>query len=343
MTFGTKITNWYTENKRELPWRETKNVYFIWLSEVLLQQTRVDQGIGYYLRFIEAFPTVRDLANATEEEVLKLWQGLGYYSRARNIHFAAKQIINEFEGNFPNQYSEIIKLKGVGEYTAAAISSICYEEEVAVVDGNVYRVLSRYLEIKTAIDSSEGKKEFKQVANELIKTHQPSVYNQALMELGALICTPKKPNCEQCPLNNSCVGFSNNSFLDFPVKAKKTKQRNRYLNFIIIEDRNKFYIQKREGKGIWQNMYQFPLIETKKEMTEWNEEIKGITTPTVSETIKHILSHQIIYARFWHSKTTSNTFTSNESWSLISLDNIKAKPLPKLIENYIMDENNFDS
>ncbi len=341
MNFGSKITNWYTDNKRDLPWRNTKNVYFIWLSEVLLQQTRVDQGIGYYLRFIEAFPKVSDLANATEEDVLKLWQGLGYYSRARNIHFAAKQIINEFEGKFPNKYLEIIKLKGVGEYTAAAISSICYEEEVAVVDGNVYRVLSRYLEIKTAIDSTEGKKEFKQVANELIKTHQPSTFNQGVMELGALICTPKNPNCEQCPLNNSCLSFSKNTFLNFPVKAKKTKQRNRYLNFILIENREKYYIQKREGKGIWQNMYQFPLIETKKEMTEWNNEIKGISISSVSETIKHILSHQILYAKFWHSKATSNTFTPNESWSLINLENIKAKPLPKLIENYIMNDNNF--
>jgi len=341
MNFGTKITSWYIINKRTLPWRETKNPYFIWLSEVLLQQTRVDQGIGYYLRFVEAFPTVDDLANAKEEEVLKLWQGLGYYSRARNIHFAAKQVINEFKGVFPNKYKDIIKLKGVGEYTAAAVSSICYEEEIAVVDGNVYRVLSRYLEIETAIDTTVGKKEFKSIANELIKTHQPSVFNQGVMELGALICTPKKPKCDVCPINDSCVSFANKTLLSLPVKAKKTKQRNRYFNFIVIENDTKFYIQKREGKGIWQNMYQFPLIETIEEMTEWNEEIKGITTPSASETIKHILSHQIIYARFWHAEINSSHFLPSDKWELLTLEKIKMKPLPKLIENYIMDENNF--
>ena len=335
MNFGTKITNWYLENKRDLPWRRTKNPYFIWLSEVLLQQTRVDQGIGYYNRFVEAFPTVDDLANASEEEVLKLWQGLGYYSRARNIHYAAKQVINEFEGVFPSNYSEIIKLKGVGEYTAAAVSSICFEEEVAVVDGNVYRVLSRYLEIDSPIDSTNGKKEFKQVANELITSHKPSTYNQGVMELGALICTPKKPKCEECPLNNSCAGFAKNTFLNFPVKAKKTKQRNRYFNFIVIEHDGLFYIQKREGKGIWQNMYQFPLIETEKEMTEWNEEIKGITALSVSNTVKHILSHQIIFAKFWSTKVDSHEFVADSSWLLLSLEELKAKPLPKLIENYV--------
>ncbi len=333
MNFGFKIINWYSENKRDLPWRNSSDPYFIWLSEVLLQQTRVDQGIGYYLRFINKFPTVLALANSSEEEVLKLWQGLGYYSRARNLHFAANQVINEFNGEFPTQYKEIIKLKGVGEYTAAAISSICFEESVAVIDGNVFRVLARFLAIDPPIDSTLGKKEFKKIANELIKTHLPSVYNQGIMELGALVCTPKLPDCENCPINNSCISFSQNSFLNYPVKSKKTKQRKRYFNFIIINHFDKYYIQKRVGKDIWQNMYQFPLIETNSEMIEWNKAFENISIDYISETIKHILSHQIIYAKFWFAKTNTLDFKAASNWELLELDELKEKPLPKLIEN----------
>lgn len=335
MIFGNNIINWYEINKRDLPWRLTSDPYKIWLSEVLLQQTRVDQGMGYYNRFVEAYPTVQDLANAKEEQVLKLWQGLGYYSRARNLHFAAQQVVNDFAGVFPSTYKEILNLKGVGDYTASAIASICFGEEVAVVDGNVYRVLSRFLKIETPIDSTEGKKEFKKVAMSLIKGHNPNQFNQGVMELGATICSPKKPQCEECPLNQSCLSFSTNEMLNYPVKVKKIKQRVRYFNYLVIADKEDIYIEQRLGKGIWQNMFQFPLLETDKEMEEWKEEIEGLRLESVSLPVKHILSHQKIFAKFWELRIEDSSFKSLSSWLKIKLEDIESKPIPKLIDNYI--------
>lgn len=336
MTFENKIVEWYKENQRELPWRKTKDPYKIWLSEVLLQQTRVVQGMSYYVKFVEEFPRIEDLASATEERVLNLWQGLGYYSRARNLHFAAKQIINDFNGDFPKTYKTILKLKGVGEYTAAAIASICFEEKEAVVDGNVYRVLSRCFEIATPIDTSKGKKEFKELANALLKDSQPSLFNQGTMELGATVCTPKTPQCSICPLESVCVVAGKSTQLDYPFKSKKVKQKDRYFNYLVIKNKDQFYIEKRVGRGIWENMYQFPLIETFGEKENWNNEVDGLKLIAVSKQLKHVLSHQNIYAKFWELEVRKDKgWIVKNNWNKVSLDDIEHKPLPRLIENYI--------
>lgn len=334
MSFGEQVINWYDKNKRDLPWRKTNDPYKIWLSEVLLQQTRVDQGMGYYIRFIETFPSIIDLANAKEEDVLNLWQGLGYYSRARNLHYAAQQVMNQFSGVFPNHYKSILSLKGVGDYTASAIASISFGEEVAVVDGNVYRVLSRYLMIDTPIDTSKGNKEFKSIATEFISGNDPSRFNQGMMELGATVCSPKKPNCIECPISESCLGFSSGRMLEFPVKSKKLKQKIKYFNYIVIRDNKNVFIEQRKGKGIWQNMYQFPLLETTKEMITFKTSYRGLVLKRESLPVKHILSHQIIYAKFWEC-SVDNTFVPLSSWEQIALENIETKPVPKVIENYI--------
>ncbi|MGY8943774.1 MAG: A/G-specific adenine glycosylase, partial [Flavobacteriales bacterium] len=261
MKFSNTLIYWYLQNNRELPWRKSKNPYFIWLSEIMLQQTRVAQGLAYYLKFTTSFPTVFDLAKADESTVLKMWQGLGYYSRARNLHFSAKQISKELNGVFPSTYEEIIKLKGIGDYTASAISSICFNEPTAVVDGNVYRVLSRYFGINTPTNSTLGIKEFKTLAQTLIDTSQPGTYNQALMDFGALHCKPQNPLCETCPFSDSCVAFEKKLTKELPVKEKKIKVRKRYFNFLVIKtDAHKTILTERKGKGIWQGLYQFPLI-----------------------------------------------------------------------------------
>ena len=232
MNFSKTILNWYAINGRELPWRQTTNPYAIWLSEVIMQQTRIAQGTAYWERFMKRWPNVHELAKATEDEVLREWQGLGYYSRARNLHKAAQQIVSL--GRFPQTYKELKQLKGIGEYTAAAISSISFAEPVAVVDGNVYRVFARYFGIDTPIDSTEGKKVFKAMAQEYLPKEAPAAYNQGLMDFGAIQCTPTSPNCEVCPLINTCFAANNNKVADLPVKAKKTKQRERHFSFIYI-------------------------------------------------------------------------------------------------------------
>ncbi len=220
MIFSKTVIHWYLQNDRDLPWRKTKNPYFIWLSEIILQQTRVAQGMPYYVKFVHSFPTIFHLAKASEATVLKLWQGLGYYSRARNLHFAAKQIVHDLDGHFPNTYKEILKLKGVGDYTASAISSICFNEPHAVVDGNVYRVLARYFNIDIPINSPEGVKKFKGLAQELIDKNQPGVYNQAIMEFGALHCKPQNPLCETCPFSSSCLALQKKAYTNYRLKRK---------------------------------------------------------------------------------------------------------------------------
>jgi len=340
MNFTNQLVLWYLQNKRDLPWRATINPYKIWLSEIILQQTRVDQGMSYYFKFLESFPTINDLANASEEKVLKLWQGLGYYSRARNLHFSAKYIVKELNGEFPKTYSELIKLKGVGDYTASAIASICYNEATAVVDGNVYRVLARYFGISTAINSTKGIKEFKQLAQQLIDVTNPGTHNQAIMEFGARMCKPQNPNCEICPLNNSCVALSRKQIKELPVKEKKLKIKNRYFNYLVIntvDDKTKLI--KRE-KGIWQNLYEFPLVETLHEIDE-NQLIESkkfnnlfnIAPVTIKlfnkELIVHKLSHQHIYTKFWIVNTL-NSSNFEHSW-----DTIEKFPVSTLINNFL--------
>ena len=340
MKFSNTLVYWYLQNNRELPWRKSKNPYFIWLSEIMLQQTRVAQGLSYYLKFTTTFPTVFDLAKADESTVLKMWQGLGYYSRARNLHFSAKQIAEELNGQFPSTYKEIIKLKGIGDYTASAIASICFNEPTAVVDGNVYRVLSRYFGISTAINSTSGIKEFKALAQTLIDESQPGTYNQAIMDFGALHCKPQNPLCETCPFSDSCVAFEKKLTKELPVKEKKIKVRKRYFNFLVIKtDNNKTILSERKGKGIWQGLYQFPLIESdyiinEKEiiaLEEFTSLFPKETTISLfnKKEIVHKLSHQHLYTQFWIVET-KNVENAEISWN-----NIQDFPVPILIANFL--------
>lgn len=340
MKFSNTLIYWYLQNNRELPWRKSKNPYYVWLSEIMLQQTRVAQGMAYYLKFTETFPTVFDLANADESTVLKMWQGLGYYSRARNLHFTAKQVANNLNGVFPSTHKELIKLKGIGDYTASAIASICFDEPNAVVDGNVYRVLSRYFGIKTAINSSAGIKEFKILAQTLLDTSQSGTYNQAIMDFGALHCKPQNPLCETCPFANSCVALEKNLIKELPVKEKKIKVKNRYFNFLVIKTADeKTILSERKGKGIWQGLYQFPLIESetninKDDLMASKEFIKLFPDETTislfnQKVIVHKLSHQHLYTQFWIVETeTSKKATIN--WS-----EIENYPVPVLIANFL--------
>ncbi|MCG1034864.1 A/G-specific adenine glycosylase [Polaribacter sargassicola] len=340
MIFYNTLIFWYLQNSRNLPWRKTKNPYFIWLSEIMLQQTRVAQGLAYYLKFTEAFPTVFDLANADESTVLKMWQGLGYYSRARNLHFSAKLIANELNGEFPSTYKEIIKLKGIGDYTASAIASICFNEATAVVDGNVYRVLSRYYGIKTPINTSAGIKEFKTLAQSLIDKTQPGTFNQAIMDFGAIQCKPQNPLCNTCPFSNSCVALEKQLIKELPVKEKKIKVRKRYFNFLVIKtNKQTTILSERKGKGIWQGLYQFPLIETKnvinkEELISSQEFINLFPEETTislfnQKEIVHKLSHQHLYTQFWIVET------KNLSEATIKWSEIEKYPVPILIANFL--------
>jgi A/G-specific adenine glycosylase len=329
--FSLLITNWYRLNKRELPWRQTSDPYLIWLSEIILQQTRVDQGLSYYLKFAKNYPSINDLANAEEVDLLNDWQGLGYYSRARNLHYSAKLIRDDHNGIFPSDYTEILKLKGVGRYTAAAVASLAFGQNKAVVDGNVYRVLSRVYNISTPIDSTLGIKEFQSLADALIDSRNPGDHNQAIMEIGAIICTPK-PKCDICPLNEICLGRANGKITELPVKGKKTKVRNRYFHFLIFSEKSQVLIEKRDKKGIWQNLYQFPLIETS---ASSNKELESVISNQYkeSEEIIHLLSHQKIHAKFHHFDSIPSKIEHN--WLKIDRTEIQNYPLPRVIDRYL--------
>ncbi|MBP8791692.1 MAG: A/G-specific adenine glycosylase [Lutibacter sp.] len=340
MIFSKRLVTWYLQNKRDLPWRKSQNPYNIWLSEIILQQTRVDQGTAYYLKFVEHFPSVFELANASEEEVLKLWQGLGYYSRARNLHFSAKYIANDLKGVFPSTYNELLQLKGVGDYTASAIASICFNEATAVVDGNVYRVLARYFGIATPINSTAGIKEFKQLAQALLNAQDSGTHNQAIMEFGARMCKPQNPDCRICPLQDSCVALSKNNIKELPVKEKKTKVRNRYFNYLVIETSDGKTLIEKRTKGIWINLYQFPLVESKHEIDElqlvksdvFNSLFSEISTEISlfnTNMVLHKLSHQHIFTKFWIVKMASSE-KMNIDWK-----GIAQYPVPVLIDNFL--------
>lgn len=341
MNFTGIITDWYTKNKRDLPWRKTNKPYNIWLSEIILQQTQIKQGLPYYEVFVKKFPTVKHLALAKEEEVLKLWQGLGYYSRARNMHKTAKFVWNDLNGIFPQDYKSLLTLKGVGEYTASAIASICFNEPKAVVDGNVYRVLSRFFGIDMPINSTEGVKTFKLLAQSLINNDHPGIYNQAIMEFGALQCKPQNPDCSVCPLNSACVALKNNQVKELPVKLKKTKIQIRHFNYLVFISSNRSSVfEKRTGNGIWQNLYQFPLIESLHVLNE-----KDITKHEVFAThvqnnafeislynekpIIHKLTHRHLHTHFWIIET--NQLSKNA----VSLEDILKYPTPQLISNFL--------
>ena len=348
MDFKNKLINWYSIHKRELPWRSTENPYSIWLSEIILQQTQVKQGLPYYNAFVKKYPSVFDLARASEEEILKLWQGLGYYSRARNLHTTAKHIAYDLNGVFPNNYNALLKLKGVGDYTASAIASIAFNEVAAVVDGNVYRVLARYYGIDTPINLTAGIKEFKTLASSLIDEQQPATYNQAIMEFGARQCKPKNPDCTTCPLKDGCVSLQKNLVNVLPIKLKKTKIITKYFNFLVCVDKDKKVLfEKRVGKGIWQNLYQFPLIESKKSLSVNEFHLLNLENTALesnefdyslyNETDKvHKLSHQHLHTKFWIVETAQ---LPKES---ISVTTLNKYPAPVLISDFI-NEFNFKS
>jgi len=334
--FATILIDWYQLHKRDLPWRNTSDPYKIWLSEIMLQQTRVDQGLSYFLKFVDHYPTIVDLANATEQQVLNDWQGLGYYSRARNLHATAIAVATQYEGKFPTTYAEIIQLKGVGAYTAAAIASFAFNEPKAVVDGNVYRVLARYFDTSTPIDSTQGKKEFQQLADELLPHPKNAVYNQAIMEFGALQCVPVNPSCDTCVLNNNCQAYLNKTVNQRPVKTKKVKVRNRYFYYAIFESENNTCIQKREQNDIWQHLYEFPLFETTtsltdEELLEYYYRNYQLKPAYISTEIKHVLSHQRIITRFLHFSEIPQKLQA----FVVSKDELVHYPLPRLIEKYL--------
>ena len=338
--FNLLIIKWYRQNKRNLPWRLTKDPYMIWLSEIILQQTKVDQGLNYYLKFCTNYPTIQDLAKADEQQVLSDWQGLGYYSRARNLHATAKEIVSKYAGTFPSTYETILTLKGIGSYTAAAISSFAFDLPHAVVDGNVYRVLSRLFDIDLPIDSSEGIKEFKILADELLNKDHPAEHNQAIMEFGALQCTPANPSCDTCPFVLTCLARKNGTIQQRPVKKGKTKVRNRYLHFLHIETEGQIIITQRTEKDIWQNMYQFPLIEKNsvEELSVIQKEIEhtyNIKITDVISNIKHILSHQHLYTTFWKTKTIPEKLRSNKAYLIIPKEALISYPIPRVIDRYL--------
>lgn len=343
MSFQSEIVAWYLKNKRDLPWRGTTDPYVIWLSEIILQQTRVEQGMPYFLKFLENFPSVADFANASEERVLKLWQGLGYYSRGRNMLYTAKFIVSNYNGVFPSSYDELVKLKGIGNYTAAAISSFSSNERRAVVDGNVYRVLSRYFGIEEPINSGVGIKFFADLAQDLIVDQQPSVYNQAIMEFGALQCKPKSPLCAICPVKTGCFAYKNNKIDLLPVKLKKVKVKKRWFNYFVGVTNDEILTKQRKPGDVWQHLYDFPLIETQEEVSiesaEFLSEVEKLfgngLELRVLESKKHILTHQIIYVQFFAIDNYIVNFNQDADIKSVKIEAFKQLPHPKIIGDFI--------
>ncbi len=343
-TFSEVLQNWYQRNKRDLPWRNTKDPYMIWLSEVILQQTRVVQGLPYYNKFVEKYPTVVDLAHADENDVLRLWQGLGYYSRARNMHQTAKIIADDLNGRFPETYAGLLKLKGIGPYTAAAIASFAFDEKVAVVDGNVYRVLARLFAIETDILSHEAKKVFGDLANELISAESPGIHNQAMMEFGAIYCTPANPECMFCVFHYDCEANAKGKQAVLPVKSKKVKVRKRYFNYFVIEQSGRLLLSKRGAKDIWEGLYDFYLVESNDKLLEMEETDNDFlldifpdsTIKDISEMYKHVLTHQSIEARFWHVVLNEDKGLQIPlDYEFYSWQEVENLPKPILIEKYL--------
>lgn len=340
------LINWFATNRRDLPWRHNPMPYQVWLSEVILQQTRVNQGMDYYLRFIERWPTVTELAKASEEEVLKMWQGLGYYSRARNLHHCAQQVVAEYKGQFPADFEKLRQLKGIGDYTAAAIASIAFNLPHAVVDGNVYRVLSRLYDIDTPININEGQTLFAQLADNLLNREQPGLHNQALMEFGALHCTPKNPNCLLCPLQAQCLAFTHQTVMQRPVKLQKVKVTTRYFNYLVIRVKNCVYLHKRSDNDIWKNLYDFPCIESEQPMSvdevvaseQFKQliENKPFTVIKTSPVFTHKLTHRTILAQFIEIKLEQNLLQiETKDLFLTPETDLGNFPIPRLIDLYL--------
>jgi A/G-specific adenine glycosylase len=347
--FNKKLKSWYLENHRPLPWRKTSDPYKIWLSEIILQQTRVAQGTPYYEKFLINYPTVFDLAKADEKDVLRLWQGLGYYSRARNMHYTARQIVAEFEGEFPETAAKLSRLKGLGNYTAAAIASFAFGEAVAAIDGNVYRVMSRLFGIQSDILSNEGKKEFAMLAKELISQEDPATYNQAMIEFGAIQCVPVSPDCGVCPFTYMCYAFAFNLQSKLPVKVKKLTVRQRYLNYFIIQKGDMLAMQERKGRDIWKGLYDFYMIEsTGFEVLPdvfVDDDLVGrlFTAGKIREVPKsyvHLLTHQRLNVRFWWVEIyDSKELELPPALVFYTKDQIEILPKPILIDTVLKEEN----
>lgn len=344
--FSEKVVEWYKINKRELPWRATENPYHVWLSEIILQQTRVNQGLPYYKKFIEAFPSAVDLAKAPEQKVLRLWQGLGYYTRARNLHKCAKEVVHNHGGMFPDSFEELKKLPGIGDYTAAAIASISFKEPVAVVDGNVFRVLSRIYGIDTPINSPQGKKIFSELANKLVSDTLPDIHNQAVMEFGALYCTPQNPLCDGCIFATTCVASKNSLQSLLPVKHRLKKIRKRYFYYFAIQKGRSFLMKKRNEKDIWHGLYDFYLAERKRSVNPGkilleDDLLKSVSqeksTVEISGVYKHVLSHQVIFSRFIRLKTSENITLNGSGFKFYSLKKVSELPKPVLISRFLSD------
>ncbi len=338
--FARLLIEWYHEHKRDLPWRNTNDPYLIWISEIILQQTRVAQGYAYYQRFIERFPNLDSLAAAEENEVLKYWQGLGYYSRARNLHQAAISV----NGVFPVKYEDILKLKGVGTYTAAAICSFAYNQPHAVVDGNVYRVLSRFFGVNEPIDSGKGKKMFASLAHDLLDKVQPALYNQAIMDFGALQCTPLSPDCTVCPFKNRCFAFNHNMVSSLPIKQNKTKTSERFFYYLLIRDNGNIYLNKRTENDIWKNLYELPLIESNTALAvddfirkqEFASIFKGNSVVNVRllNKTKHVLSHRIIYADFYELDAQDIKMDFLSKYTKLNMVDLELYPVSRLMHNF---------
>jgi A/G-specific adenine glycosylase len=344
--FSDKVVEWYQENHRKLPWRDTRDPYRIWLSEIILQQTRVAQGLPYYLRFVERYPTVNDLAAAREQDVLRLWQGLGYYTRARNMIKCARAVVATHGGSFPGALHELKKLPGIGEYTASAIASIAFEERVAVVDGNVYRVLARFFGIDQDISKLSVKRAFSQIANQLVTGNHPGIHNQAVMEFGALCCLPKAPRCHECVVSDKCFAMKSGRQAELPFKERKSVPRRRYFYYFVIVHKNRIAMKKRSGKDIWRNLYDFYLAETDrrqsvKVLLERDSMLKRITGSRarieVSEMYRHTLSHQRILARFVTIHPLADKIGKIGDVRFFTRKGIDKLPKPALINRYLTD------
>lgn len=352
MDFARQLISWYLKNKRDFPWRYTNDPYKIWISEIILQQTRTGQGHDYYLKFIRLFPDLHSLSKATEEQVLKLWQGLGYYSRARNLLAASKEIVSKHNGSFPSTYHELLQLKGIGPYTAAAVASIAFGEPVPVIDGNVMRVISRWFAISEPVDKTEGKKMIKQSLEDIFDKNNPAVFNQAIMDFGAIVCKPKNPACFSCVFNQNCQSLNLKIVNQVPVKSKISNQRKRYFNYLVIlfekNQRKMILLQKRKPGDIWSGLYDFPLIESFGELnaeqltstTQWKNYFDGLD-PVIAETspiYNHQLTHQLLLVRFYLIKL-NQAFSTSFSFQEITLPDITKYPVPGLIEKYLKEHN----
>jgi A/G-specific adenine glycosylase len=345
MTPLQPLIKWYLTHKRELPWRDTHNPYYIWLSEIILQQTRVEQGLPYYNKFIANYPTVQKLAQANDNDVMKLWQGLGYYNRAANMLKTARILAHDYKSEFPKTYNQLIELKGIGPYTAAAIASFAFNEAHAVVDGNVYRVLSRLFAIDEPINGTKGKKLFAELAQDLLNTDAPATHNQAIMELGAVVCKPKQALCGQCVLRLQCEAYKQNKVYDFPVKEKKRKPVARYLNYLYITDhKGNTYLRQRINDGIWNNLFEFPLVESENEITATDllhhPKTKELLNKLPDELVpvfstKHQLTHQTLYAVFWKVSGKQIKPSANKGFVPVSATDIQTFAVPRLLERFL--------